>query len=210
MTDKTTDIETNDDVSGLKANNTDLKSRLKKEQDKTRDLESRLSALESDRDDALDTSKSEHDKALGKLEKALEKANADLAARDTRLGELLIDNAIKDAITANKVLPEYVRFVDSDLRRGVKIVDGEAVTADGTPFAEARDAFFKSPEARAVVAAPNNGGAGATGSTTRTHTQLTKAPTNAQEMETFGHIVRDNPEQAKALAKGWGWPELNI
>ncbi|GAA0456706.1 MULTISPECIES: hypothetical protein [Sphingomonas] len=143
---------------------------------------------------------------------AIDKLTADLAARDERLGTLLIDNAIKEAMSKNNVHPKHAEAVEAILRTRTKakIENGEAVTADGTPLNDAMSAYFKSKDALEYVAAPANTGAGTQGSTNRTVGGLTKAPTNAAEMAQFSEIVRANPEQAKAMAKSWGWPDLEV
>lgn len=151
--------------------------------------------------------------ALEKKHKlALDKLNADLSARDERLGTLLIDNLIKDAITTNNVHSKHVEAVEAILRTRTKakIENGEAVTADGVPLADAVGAYFKSKDAIEYVSAPANTGAGAQGSSNRTAPLMTSAPTNAAEMAQFAEIGRNNPEQAKALAKGWGWPDIEV
>lgn len=205
MTDTTTN---DDDTSGLKAKNTELLGKLKAAEKANQTLEERLTAIEQERADAIDSTKSEADKAAAKLQRQIDKLTADLTARDTRLGELLIDNAIKEAITTNNVLPQFAKAVEAMLRTGAKIENGEAIAADGTPLSEATGAFFKSADAKHFVAAPANSGAGATGNT-GTATKWTAPPTLAQ----MGEWARDavsNPAEYNALAKGWNRPDLEV
>lgn len=210
MTDTSTDENTGDE-SGLKAKNTELLGKLKSANTSIKTLEERLTALESDRDDALDTTKSEHEKALNKLQKALDKANGDLTARDARLGELLIDNAIKDAISTNKVLPQFAKAVEAMLRAGVKIENGEAVSADGTPLADANTAFFKSADAKHFVSAPANAGAGATGNTNTTSAgKWSKPPVTGLEIQEWGREAVADPATYNSIAQGWGRPDLEV
>ena len=105
--------------------------------------------------------------ALEKKHKTeIDKLTKSLSERDTKLGELLIDNSIKQAISANNVLPHFVPAVEAMLRAGVRIENGEAFAADGSTLEDAKAAFFKSDAAKHFIAAPINSGAGATGSTT--------------------------------------------
>lgn len=211
MTDKTTDTETNEDVSGLKANNTELRKSLREEKDKTRDLESRLTKIEQEREDAADSTKTEHQKELGKLQRALDKATGDLAARDTRLGELLIDNAIKQAITDNNVLPQFAKAVEAMLRVGVKIENGEALSADGTPLSDANTAFFKSADAKHFVSAPASAGAGAAGNSTVNNAgKWMKPPVTGMEMQEWSRDAVADPVSHNAIAKGWNRPDLEV
>lgn len=133
---------------------------------------------------------------------ALTKLTNDLAARDTRLGELLIDNAIKDAITSNNVLPQFAKAVEAMLRAGAKIENGEAVK-DGMPLADATGAFFTSADAKHFVSAPANSGAGATGAQGK-GTPLQKAPETAEEWADYMKLANDNPAEAQAFATKHG------
>lgn len=147
--------------------------------------------------------------ALEKKHKAvLDKLNADLAARDTRLGELLIDNAIKEAIATNNVLPQFAKAVEAMLRAGAKVENGEAISADGTPLADATGAFFKSADAKHFVAANAGAGAGATGNNSTTATRFTKPPVTNDELSAWDKAVSENPAEMKALATSWGMPHL--
>lgn len=213
MTDKTGTTETpNEDVSDLKANNAELRKSLRDEKDKNRDLEARLTKIEQEREDAADSTKSEHDKELGKLQRQIDKLTGDLTARDTRLGELLIDNAIKEAISSNNVLPQFAKAVEAMLRAGAKIENGEAIAADGTPLADANAAFFQSADAKHFVAANTGTGAGATGNASPNvaGSKWTKPPVTGTEMRDWAHEAVANPVEFNALAKGWGRPDLEV
>lgn len=137
------------------------------------------------------------------------KLNNDIAALTSEISVFKIDDVITKAMTEHKVHPDDLDLVRTFLKAGSTMKDNVATVGD-KPLDEHIGEFFASPTAKRYLSAPQNSGADAAGSTTRTHSTLTKAPTNETEMATFGHIVRENPEQAKALAKGWGWPELNI
>lgn len=215
MTDKTTDTDTpNEDVSGLKANNAELRKSLRDEKDKTRDLEARLTKIEQEREDAADSTKTEHQREISKLQRQIDKLTGDLSARDTRLGELLIDNAIKEAITTNNVLPKHVEAVEALLWRklGPKIENGEAISKDGVALTEAIPEFFKSPQAMDYVAANTGTGAGATGNANPnvSASKWTKPPVTGTEMRDWAHEAVASPSEFNALAKGWGRPDLEV
>lgn len=207
MTDNTnTDA---DDTSGLKAKNAELLGKLKTADASNKALESRLNSLEDAQNDALDTTKSEADKTQAKLQRQIDKLTGDLTARDTRLGELLIDNAIKEAITTNKVLPQYAKAVEAMLRAGAKIENGEAFGADGSPLTDANAAFFKSADAKHFVSAPDNAGAGAAGNTAPTAGKWAKPPTPA-EMTQWGFDAVTDRDFYNAKAREWNRPDLEV
>jgi predicted RNase H-like nuclease (RuvC/YqgF family) len=200
-----TDINTNvadDDLSGLKTKNAELLNKLKASEKQFRDLEARLNDLQEERETALDTTKSDHEKALAKLQRELEKANGEIKSRDERLGTLLIDNAIKDAMTAAKVAPKHMRAVEALLRQGARIENGEAIAADGTPLGDSMAAYFASDEGKEYAGAPENTGAGATGSSA-VASKFTKRPETAAEWNEFMNYANTNKEQADALLNSW-------
>ena len=135
--------------------------------------------------------------------KKLTEANG---AYETRLSELLIDNAVKTALTTYGVPPEHARAATLLMKDGVKMVNGEPMVGD-VAFADHLEAWSKSAEAKHYTAAPNNTGAGATGSTAKANA-LSKPPETAEEWNTFMKLASDNPAQASSLADQWGRPEL--
>lgn len=193
MTDTTT-TET-EDVSGLKSNNADLKSRLDKANKANRDLESRLEALENSHkdalDEALDASKSEAERALAKAQRTIDKLTADLSAANNDLSTLKIDNVIGEAITKNGVMPHHADILSTFLRNGAKMENGEA-TVNGIPLSDHLSTFFSSDAAKHYIAAPANSGAGAMGSTN------TAATGPIKDVNAFMKLAKENPEAAKA------------
>lgn len=95
--------------------------------------------------------------------KEIAKLKGDLEARDAQLGTLLVDNAITASLTENNVAPQYAKAVSLLLKQGVKVENGEAVTADGQSLTDGIKAFFASDDAKPFVSAPANSGANAPG-----------------------------------------------
>ncbi|MDD1452646.1 hypothetical protein NHF48_019715 [Sphingomonas sp. H160509] len=150
--------------------------------------------------------------ALEKKHKlALDKLTADIASRDTQLGTLLIDNAIKQAITENNVLPQFAKAVEAMLRAGAKIENGEALSADGTPLSDANTAFFKSADAKHFVSAPASAGAGAAGNSTASNAaKWTKPPVTGTEMTEWMRDAVADPVSHNSIATSWNRPDLQV
>jgi len=208
MTDKTTETETQtEDVSGLKANNADLKSRLKKEQDKSRDLETRLDALEQSINDAADSTKTEIDREKARAARDIQRltdANANLTSQ---LATLKIDNVINEQIAKAGVLPHHAPILATFLRNGATMENGEAVVG-GKPLTDHLTEFFSSEAAKHYVAAPANSGAGATGSTTSAAGHgFTRENIKSRESE-FLLIEKTDPELFKKIAADTGRSDL--
>jgi hypothetical protein len=145
--------------------------------------------------------------SLEKKHKAdLQKLTDANSAYETRLSELLIDNAVKTALTTYGVPPELARGATLLMKDGVKMVNGEAMVGE-VPFGDHLEAWSKSAEAKHYIAAPNNTGAGATGSTAKANA-LSKPPETADEWSTYMKLANENPAQASSLADQWGRPEL--
>jgi hypothetical protein len=150
------------------------------------------------------------------LKASLEKKHkADLKSRDdkitgyeNRLSELLIDNAVKTALTQLGVPPEHARAATLLMKDGVTMVNGEAMVGD-VPFADHLASWAKSDEAKHYTAAPNNTGAGASGSTAKATTSMTAAELNTPDgFAKFTQIAKDNPELASQIAKNAGVPHF--
>lgn len=205
MTDKTTETETNDDVSGLKANNAELRKSLREEKDKTLDLNNRLTKIEQERDDAADSGKSELDRERNKWNREKADFEKQITGLTGEVAAFKIDAVINDAITSNKVMPEDVDMVRTYLKAGATMKDGNAIVGD-KPLADHITDFFKSPVAQRYVAAPAHSGAGAQGSTAKTNVS-TKMPETTGEWDAFYKMSAEDKPQAQALADSWG---LNI
>lgn len=211
MTDKTNETDTpNDDVSGLKANNADLKSRLDKATKANKTLEDRLDQLEAAQNDAADTTKSEVEKAQAKLQREIDKLTTLNQKLNSTLATKTIDGAISAAIAKAGVLPEHVAMLTKALKADATMNDtGEAVTLDGTSFDDHLGSYFASKEAKSYIAAPMNSGAGAAGSTAKGNT-LQKAPETAEEWKAYFELTASNPAEANAQAAIWGREDLKV
>ncbi|MBD8734894.1 hypothetical protein [Sphingomonas sp. CFBP 13706] len=211
MTDKTNETETpNDDVSGLKANNADLKSRLDKATKANKTLEDRLDQLEAAQNDAADTTKSEVEKAQAKLQREIDKLTTLNQKLNSTLATKTIDGAISAAIAKAGVLPEHVAMLTKALKADASMNDtGEAVTLDGTSFEDHLGSYFASKEAKSYIAAPMNSGAGAAGSSAK-GSMFAGEPKTAEDFKKFEELAKTNPAEAQAYAKTWNWPTLDI
>jgi hypothetical protein len=130
------------------------------------------------------------------------------ATYEKRLSELLIDNAVKDAITTNNIMPHFAPAVEAMLKMGVEMKNGEAVKGD-MPFTDSITAWMNSADAKHYQSAPANTGSGATGSTAKIGLN-NKAPETADEYNAFMKMSAENPAQANGLAESWGRPELKV
>lgn len=193
----------NEDVTGLKANNADLKQRLTKEQNKTKSLEERILAIETERDEAREAGKSDADKATSALQKQIEQLNKKLVDSEAREATFRIDGAISDAIAKAGVLPHFVPAVTAMLKSGVEMKNGEAF-ADGSPLADKISGFFGSDDARHYVAAPANSGGGAQGSGSKALAHdFTAENFDSRQFEWLALAGKD-PAHAKAIAQSVG------
>lgn len=98
-----------------------------------------------------------HDAELKKLNDQLGKLNGDLTTYK-------IDSVISAELAKAGIMPEALDWVARSLKAGATIENGEAVVGD-VPLIDHIAAFTKSPAAQFVISAPQNSGAGATGST---------------------------------------------
>lgn len=98
-----------------------------------------------------------HTAELKKLADQLSLANADVA-------KFKIDAVISDNIAKAGVLPQHTDILTTFLKNGAKMENGEA-TVDGVPLSDHISTFFASDAAKHYIAAPQNSGSGATGST---------------------------------------------
>jgi hypothetical protein len=99
-----------------------------------------------------------HDAEIKKLTDQLTRLNGDLSA-------VKIDAVISAEIAKAGVLPHHADILTTFLKAGATMKDGEAVVGDKALNDHLND-FFASDAAKHYVAAPQNSGAGAMGSTT--------------------------------------------
>lgn len=213
MTDNT-NTNADDDTSGLKANNAELLKKLKAEKDARKTLEERLQVLEDERDQAqsdaaakagdVDTIKAQLEAKHAKEIKALTDGKS---ALEVRLSELLIDNEIKTAITANNVLPQFAPAVTALLKNGAALKDGVAMAGD-VPLADRITAFMSGEEGKYFVAEPVNSGSGAQSSSTAVKGHgYTKENFNSRLGE-WAALEKTNPDEARAIAASVGRSDL--
>lgn len=189
-------------TSGLKVKNAEILADNKK-------LKGSISTIESERDEAasriadasgdIDAIKASHKKELDKL-------TLKITEQNTHLNTLLIDNAIASGLAEHKVSPKYHRAVTALLKAEAELKGTEAVVGDKS-LADHLASYFASDDGRHFVDAPMNSGAGATGSTAKA-SAWTKAPETAEEFERYMKLANENPAEANALAKEWGFPSI--
>ena len=145
----------------------------------------------------LDAIRAQHAKEIKKLQ---DQRDADLAARDARLSELLIDNGIKAALVEHNIAPQFHDFATAYFKAGAKIEGGEALFGDA-PLADGIKSFVASDKGKHFVAAPVNTGGNAPGSTGGDTAPMTRAPLNEAR---FMEMMRTNPVEANKLARSFG------
>lgn len=204
MTTETTTDTSTEDVSGLKNKNSELLRKLK-------EAEKRAEAAEAENEELADKAAASDE--LSKLQRAFNKLERErdslLAERDTLSADLKtirVDNAVKDAMTANKVRPELQPAVEALLLRQVD--DDDMGTIDGKPIAEAAKAFFASKEGSYFVSAPDSTGSGSSGPTKVSATRFDKAPETPQELNDFMAFSATNKEEANTYAMKWDRDDL--
>jgi hypothetical protein len=153
---------------------------------------------------------------LEALEKSLErkysKQIADLTAANEastkQLNALVIDGGIKDALTANGVTnPVFAKAVTAMLKADATLKDGVGLVGD-QPIADFAKAFLTGDEGKHFVSAPNNTGAGATGSTsTRPAHTFTKETFDTRIGE-WAALAKSDPALAKSIAQQVGRDDL--
>lgn len=210
MTDKTdTDIDTTAEATGLEAKNKQLIGKLKTANASLTSLQDRLDALEAAQNDAADTTKSEVEKAEGKLQRIIDKLTTQNQKLSTTLATKTIDGAVSAAIAKAGVLPEYVGMLTKALKADASMNDDGEAIADGVSFDDYLGTYFASKEAKAFIAAPQNSGSGAAGSTAKAMT-FGSEPKTAEEFARFNELATNSPAEAQSYAKQWGWPTLDI
>lgn len=184
--------------------------------DKVSELHSVNKALKDEAQAAKDAAEqAEHDAAeksnsvddvRRSYDAKVKKLQADIDTRDKTLATMLIDNAIATKIGEAGVFPHFAKAVTAMLKADAVVKNGEAMVGD-VPLADYISGFLVSDEGKHFVAAPANGGAGATGSTAKS-SKFTKPPETADEWDRFMKASAANPAETNALADAWGRPDL--
>lgn len=184
--------------------------------DKVSELHSVNKALKDEAQAAKDAAEqAEHDAAeksnsvedvRRSYDAKLKKLQDTIDTRDKTLATMLIDNAIATKIGEAGVFPHFAKAVTAMLKADAVVKNGEAMVGD-VPLADYISGFLVSDEGKHFVAAPANGGAGATGSTAKS-SKFTKPPETADEWDRFMKASAANPAETNALADAWGRPDL--
>jgi phage I-like protein len=199
MSDTNDTTTSNEDTAGLKAKVTEIMGKLTTAKKQNSDLETRLSTLEQERDDALSNTTSEVDREKNKLQREIDKLTKANDGLSQQLKTLTIDNVIAKAMTDHGVFPDAVPMLEAFLRSGAEIKDGVAVKGD-TTLDEAVSSYFASDAAKRFIPAPVNTGAGATGSSTAAKSHgFTKENFKDRQME-WAMMEKTDPAAFRQIA----------
>lgn len=183
-------------IAKLEAKNAEvigINQKVKAEKEAAEEAAAEAAAQKGD----LDAIRAQHAKEIKKLQ---DQRDADLAARDARLSELLIDNGIKAALVEHNIAPQFHDFATAYFKAGAKIEGGEALFGD-VALADGIKAFVASDKGKHFVAAPVNTGGNAPGSTGGDNAPMTRATFNEAR---FMEMMRTNPVEANKLARSFG------
>lgn len=223
MTDTTTTETSTEDVSGLKANNADLKTRLDKANTANRDLETRLADLEQARVDAEDAAarksgdleaiekrlNDKHARALKTVQDELDAARKD---RDDAV-KASTDKDINDTLRSSMIennIPKHLHGPLTDfIRKKIEVVDGVAVM-DSKPLKDSIVNYWKSEEGKAYVPAPANIGTGSTGVRNATADAWTSKPQTPDEHFRFAKLSTDDPALYANLRERFGMDQGKV
>lgn len=172
---------------------------LKDEAQAAKDAAEQAEHDAAEKSNSVDDVRRSYDAKLKKLQDTID-------ARDKTLNTMLIDTAIATKIGEAGVFPHFAKAVTAMLKADAVVKNGEAMVGD-VPLADYISGFLVSDEGKHFVAAPANGGAGATGSTAKS-SKFTKPPETADEWDRFMKASAANPAETNALADAWGRPDL--
>lgn len=191
--------------------------------DKNAELIGEVRTLKQEKQDALDAAEEAANEAATKagdveaIKAALEKKhNAELKKLNDQLGNLnrdisayKIDAVISAEIAKAGIMPDATDWVMRALKAGATIENGEAMV-EGVPLLDHIGSFMKSPAAQLVIAAPQNSGAGATGSTANASAHgFTKENIRTPQKEAeWMALERTNPNLFKQIAVDTGRNEV--
>lgn len=196
---KTPANETDSEVAKVNAKNKDLLGKLKAATTTITTLESRLTDLEDAQADIVDTTKTDAQKVIDRMQKQLDKLTATNTDLGTRLNTVLIDKAIAEKLGSNAVDPADHRALTAMFKMGATLENGEAVF-DGGPLADAMDDYFAN-DGKRYLPAPVSSGGGATGS-------RTVAPTMTRDnfsLTKLAEIAKTDVAQANSISKSLGY-----
>lgn len=124
----------------------------------------------------------------------MKKVQAKLDAAEASLSTLLIDNAIATKLQENGVMPHLSKALTAFLKADATVKDGQALIGD-LPLADHIQTYLTSDEGKHFVAAPQNSGAGATGSTAKA------APPKDWNLTYYTEMKAKDPVGAQAYAE---------
>lgn len=172
-----------------------------------------LKKLQDDQEAAIEDAKAqtgtELDKALNDIKKLTKQVTDLTGERDrfaTDLRTVRVDNEIKTAIAAGKVMPEFAELVEAHLLRRVQDTDG-TFTIDGKSITDATKAYLRTPTGMKTVLAPESTGSGSTGNSGAVANTWTKAPVSNAEWDAFDAL---EPAVRNGLADQWNMPALKV
>lgn len=163
-------------TSGLKAKNDELLGDLRKNKDTMKTIQDQIDKIQKEKEEAEAAAAAKSgdvETIKANLTKAFEKEKANLLSeRDSfksQLNQVLIDKGLSEALIGANVAPHHMKAVTAMIKAEAK---GEIVVENDTPVAKFNGKLIKefisewsqSDEGKHYVAAPNNGGGGASGS----------------------------------------------
>lgn len=137
----------------------------------------------------------------------VKKLQADLDASAATVKTMLIDNAIATKLGEAGVLPWGAEAVTAMMKSGAVVKDGQAMVGD-IPLADHIAAYLGSDAGKHFVAAPSNGGAGATGSTAKAASHDFTRENFSGRIDEWAIMQKSNPDQAREIAISVGRSDL--
>ncbi|MGJ8480846.1 hypothetical protein [Sphingobium yanoikuyae] len=185
--------------------------------DKVSELHSVNKALKDEAQAAKDAAEqAEHDAAeksnsvedvRRSYDAKLKKLQDTIDTRDKTLATMLIDNAISTKLGEAGVFPWASEAVSALMKAGAVVKDGQAMVGD-VPLADHIATYLGSDAGKNYVAAPANGGAGATGSTAKAVSHDFTRENFSSRMDEWAIMQKSNPDQAKEIAISVGRSDL--
>jgi hypothetical protein len=164
------------ETKGLKAKNDELLGEVKKQKDSLKSIQDQLDEIKEAKEAAeLEAAKKTGDvdklvaAAEAKKNKEIDGLKNQLEQQTSRLNQTLIDKGLSDALVKANVAPHHLPTVTAFLKSTAKAEiidkDGNAVaTFDGRPIEEFVTGWAQGDTGKHYIAAPQNGGGGASGS----------------------------------------------
>lgn len=196
-------------IKKLEAKNSELIDRekdAKRKADEAEDAREEADRIANEKSGDVEKIKADLKKVHDREIKKIQDANT---AMESRLSTLLIDNTINEAIAKNGVLPHFTPAITAMLKLGAKMENGEAMV-DGQPLSDKISSFFTSENARHYVAAPDNSGGGAQGSSAKANSHGFTKENFSSRMSEWAELQVTNPTEANAIAIAVGKPNLVV